>query len=211
MSKLLINLELTLEYNPDTETVSIVNQKSVKTKTSIPKVNTDNNPIPTLTLLHNKYELNSAAVSLLGIPDPSTTEVRLDIRYRTIHGKSIPIIGQLETFGSGTGNKVTKGYTVSFRGKANELLSKYGNNFILENYQEGLFILKGEKEIIENKGKPQITLEQQPMTQTYVPRLDNSIIKPNENFDNEKDDFDFLLNRPEEDYTLTTDPLDFEI
>ena len=209
MSKLLINLELTLEYNPDTETVSIVNQKSVKTKTSTPKVNMDNNPIPTLTLLHNKYELNPAAVSLLGIPDPSTTEVRLDIRYRTIHGKSTPIIGQLETFGSGTGNKVTKSYSVSFRGKANELLSKHGTNFTLENYQEGLFILKGEKEIIENKGKPQITLEQQSVT--YVPKLDNSIIKPNENFDNETDDFDFLLNKPEEDYTLTTDPLDFEI
>ena len=206
MSKLLINLELTLEYNPDTQEVSIVNQKSVKTPTS--KINRDNNPIPTLTLLHNKYELNPAAVSLLRIPDPTTTEVRLDIRYRTIHGKSTPIIGQLETFGSGTGNKVTKSYTVSFRGKANELLSKHGTNFTLENYQEGLFILKGEKEIIENKGKPEIKLEQ-PLT--YVPRLNNSIIKPNENFDNEKDDFDFLLNKPEEDYTLTTDPLNFEI
>lgn len=208
MSKLLINLELTLEYNPDTQEVSIVNQKSVKTKTSTSKINIDNNPIPTLMLLHNKYELNPAAVSLLGIPDPGTTEVRLDIRYRTIHGKSTPIIGQLETFGSGTGNKVTKSYTVSFRGKANELLSKHGTNFTLENYQEGLFILKGEKEIIENKGKPEIKLEQ-PLT--YVPRLNNSIIKPNENFDNEKDDFDFLLNKPNEDYTLTTDPLDFEI
>lgn len=73
----------------------------------------DNDPTPRLTLLDNKYELNQAAIDLLGVePDD-----RIDINYEKNDQYFIPVIGTDINFGHpGKGNKLTKSNTVSCRG-----------------------------------------------------------------------------------------------
>lgn len=124
--------------------------KSVKveTKKKITKKKKDSDPTPKITLEDNKYSLNSAAVELMGV-EP---EDRLDIKMEKQGKFLIPIIGTNEAFGTKSGNRLTKTFTVSCRGKANDELSKYGSVFVIEPHPEkdGLFIMKGDKDVPES-------------------------------------------------------------
>jgi len=102
----------------------------------------DSNPIPTLTLYDNKYQLNKAAVDLMGIePD-----MKLDIKYEKRGRVLIPVIGREEALASKKGNKVTKSFTVSYRGKNNDTLATYGSVFEITPHDKygNQFILKSE-------------------------------------------------------------------
>lgn len=123
--------------------------KSVKveTKKRTSKKKKDDDPTPKITLEDNKYSLNSAAVELMGVePDD-----RLDIKMEKQGKRLQPVIGSNEVFKTKSGNRVTKTFTVSCRGKANDELSKYGSVFTLEPHpsKEGLFIMIGDKEAPE--------------------------------------------------------------
>lgn len=122
--------------------------KPKATKKATKKVE-DNDPTPRLTLLDNKYELNQAAVELLGVePDD-----RLNINYEKDGQYYRAVFGTDINFGHpGTGNKLTKSNTVSCRGKANVELARFGSEFTIEPHpdKDGLFILKGEKDVIAN-------------------------------------------------------------
>lgn len=95
---------------------------------------------PTLILEENKYYLNQAAISLTGYqPDD-----KLDIKYEK-RGKEItPVLGNDEDFGTHNGNRLTKTFSVAYRGAKNEELSKYGTEFLVIPHpeKEGLYILK---------------------------------------------------------------------
>jgi len=88
---------------------------------------------PLLILRDNKYELNSAAMELLN----ASYGDRLNIEYSQIDGFMYPVICKSVD----TGNKLTKSKTVSYRGTANEVLSKYGTEFTIEYYDGTLFKL----------------------------------------------------------------------
>lgn len=88
---------------------------------------------PLLILQDNKYELNSAAIELLN----ATYGDRLNIEYSQIDGFMYPVICKSED----AGNKLTKSKTVSYRGTANEVLSKYGTEFTIEYYDGTIFKL----------------------------------------------------------------------
>lgn len=125
------------------ETKSV--KAEVKKRTS--KKKKDDDPTPKITLEDNKYSLNSAAVDLMGVePDD-----RLDIKMEKQGKRLQPVIGSNEVFKTKSGNRVTKTFTVSCRGKANDELSKYGSVFTLEPHpsKEGLFIMIGDKEAPE--------------------------------------------------------------
>lgn len=116
-------------------------KSSESTKKS--KQGKEEDPNPRIVLEENKYILNSAAAELLQVePDD-----RLDIKYEKQGKGLIPVIGTNESFGTKGGNKLTKGMSVSCRGKANEELSKYGSEFSIIPHpnKEGLFILCGDK------------------------------------------------------------------
>lgn len=149
-------------YEQDTETGDIKcinrevisdNIKPVK-KASTPKKKSSKNESsePQIILEDNKYTLNSAAVELMGVePDD-----RLDIKFEKNGKLMIPIIGTNESFGTKAGNRLTKSFTVSCRGKANEELQNYGNVFNLSEHptKEGLFVMQGDKApeaIVDNK------------------------------------------------------------
>lgn len=122
----------------DPETGETKDLEIKKTRKSSTKVKIDDsNSDPEITLESNKYCLNLAAVQLLAVePDD-----KLVIRY--IHGD--PVIGKNSTFGVEAGNKLTKSFTVSCRGKGNEELARFGNKFSLTpGEKEGLFIMHGD-------------------------------------------------------------------
>lgn len=96
-----------------------------------------------LILETNKYTITTGAAELLGVsPDD-----RIEIKYEKQGNVFVPIIGSNTTFGTKAGNKLSKSLTVSCRGKANEELSQYGDQFTFEPHpsKSGLFILVGNK------------------------------------------------------------------
>lgn len=140
-------LELVFDFDPETGEYFPVSQKVLddkkpaKKKTAVVK---DESTVPELKLEDNKYYLNSAACALIGV----TSGDRVDIRYKKIEGKELPIIGNGSLFGESAGNKLTAKLSVGFRGSANTRLSVYGDTFTFEPYREtkGVFILHGNKE-----------------------------------------------------------------
>lgn len=126
------------------ETGEVKSTKVVK-KTSKNKKEESTEPL--LTLEENKYYLTPAAIELMQV-EPGD---KLDIKYEKQGRNSIPVIGSDEVWGTKSGNKLNKSLTVACRGSKQEELSKYGNQFTIipHNSKEGLFILKGNKEIDE--------------------------------------------------------------
>lgn len=118
-------------------------KKSTSTKKKSSKID-DNDPEPKLYLENNKYILNSSAIESLGIEVGDT----VDIKNQKIGNARVKVIGSSETFGTKSGNKLTKSNSISCRGKANEELSVLGSIFTLTPHPnaDGLFILTGDKQ-----------------------------------------------------------------
>lgn len=130
----------------NTETGEIKSVKFEKKKVSKTKNKSEENNKPQLTLENNKYKFNSAAVELMNLePDD-----RIDIKYEKYNGTMKPIIGKDEAFQTSNGNRLTKSFTVSCRGKANNELSQYGNVFDIKpcSDKQGIYFLLGDKDEI---------------------------------------------------------------
>ena len=141
---------ITFDYNPDTKECVLLKQEQVKEKAqkaSTKAEEVEDSAEPQITLESNKYVLNKAAASLMGVE----WENRLDIKYQPIEkgGLMFPIIGTDTAWKTKSGNKLTKSLTVSCRGNANDLLSKYGDTFTVTPWKghDGLFVLVGNKDI----------------------------------------------------------------
>lgn len=121
----------------DKTNFEVVEEKS-KRKTS--KSKKEESTVPSLILEENKYCLNQAAITLMGVePD-----CKLDIKYEKRGKETIPVIGSDESFGTHSGNKLNKSLTVACRGSKREELSKYGTEFTLIPHEtkDGIFILQ---------------------------------------------------------------------
>lgn len=118
----------------------------------------------------NKLKLNSLAVEMLGV-NPGD---RIDIQYTDTH----PIIGKSESFGNPEGGtKLTKTYTLSFRGKKSEVLQKFGTEFKVVDCN-GQFILDNGKEIInEPKGDENVNIEDTDLDLNLDDFIDNADVK----------------------------------
>lgn len=117
-----------------------VNNSDIKPAKSPRKVvQDDGDKEPKLVLEENKYRLNNAAVTLMGLDENS----KLVIKYEESKSGSIPVIGTNTAFGISSGNKLTKSNTVACRGSNHDELSKHGTEFILVPHpnKDGLFIL----------------------------------------------------------------------
>lgn len=136
---MIINIQI--DYNPESNMSRIVKTEIEGVKPSKKVIESNE---PQLLLDTNKYTLNPAAVALMKV----APDVRIDIKYQMISGIEYPVIGTEEAFGSGGGNKLTKSLTVSYRGKANERLSKFGDTFTVTPLKDvdGLYVLIGNKE-----------------------------------------------------------------
>lgn len=100
----------------------------------------DDNPIPQITLLEGKWQMNNACIQLTGF-EP---EQKLDIKFEKKGRNTTPILCVDEK----NGNRLTKTYTVSCRGSRHDNLSEYGDIFEVTPYEgkDGYFKLKGNVE-----------------------------------------------------------------
>ena len=140
---------ITFDYNPDTKECVLLKQEQVKEKaqkTSTKAEEAEDSAEPQITLESNKYVLNRAAASLMGVE----WENRLDIKYQPIEkgGLMFPIIGTDTAWKIISFNILTKSRTGSCRGNANDLLAKYGDTFTVTPWKghDGLFVLIGNKD-----------------------------------------------------------------
>ena len=74
---------------------------------------------------------------------------RLSVRFKEYDGVYYPIIAKSEVFGDPeSGNKLTKSFTISYRGKQREELVIYGDEFKYEFDSNGICKLIGNKQVI---------------------------------------------------------------
>ena len=112
-----------------------VTKKTTTTRTRKPK---DEDPVAKITLLDNKIQLNAAAVAMTGF-EP---EMKIDVKFEKKGRVTTPVLCHDDK----TGNRLTKTYTVSFRGSRHDNLAEYGTVFELIPYEgkEEYFKLKGD-------------------------------------------------------------------
>lgn len=145
-------LTLSYEMSIDSSTGEIIESKLIERKvnkpdTKVSKKIVEEDPEPKLVLEGNKYCLNSAAITLMGIKPGD----KLDVKYDDGKNGKFPVIGTDEAFGTKGGNILSKSNTVACRGSKNSELSKYGNEFKLVPHpsKAELFILTSDSSPIE--------------------------------------------------------------
>jgi hypothetical protein len=108
-----------------------------KTSRSSSKKPKDTDVDPKVYLEDNKIRLNNKAVELTGF-EP---EMKIDVKFEKKGRIVTPVLCQ----DSKTGNRLTKTYTISFRGSRHDNLAEHGDIFELIPYpdKEGYFKLKG--------------------------------------------------------------------
>lgn len=108
-----------------------------KATTRTKKIKDDGDPVAKITLLDNKIQFNKAAIDLTGF-EP---EMKIDVKFEKKGRIVTPVLCQ----DSKTGNRLTKTYTISFRGSRHDNLAEHGDIFELIPYpdKEGYFKLKG--------------------------------------------------------------------
>lgn len=188
---------ITFDFDPETGEMKCIDReiinddiKPVKKKSSKKASEPVNNSTePQIVLEDNKFTFNAAAVELMGI-EP---EDRIDIKYEKKGKKFVPIIGTNESFGTKAGNKLTKSYSVSYRGKSNETLQEYGNLFTLEAHpeKEGIYYLIGDNNPEEIEEEDSIV--EVPKNETEVEIDINDFAEDLDNEVKEIDSFDFSL------------------
>lgn len=140
------------------ESTGEIRELSFSSKKTTPKKSSsskkkDEDPVAKLILEANKYTLNEAAINLMGVnPDD-----KLDIKYERKGHTETPVIASDDNWGTHQGNRLTKSHTVSYRGKNNEKLAEFGDVFELITHpsKEGVFVLKGNKELPEPEEVPE--------------------------------------------------------
>lgn len=161
--------QITVTFDFDTETENVSNVKVVnnieKKKTTTKKLSdlkNDDNP-EVIILESNKLILGSEVAEKLQVEYGS----RVIIKWVKEGNKMIPVIGSDLAFDEeGAGNKLTKTNTISYRGKANDVLAELGNEFALVEYKDDIFklipkgkIVKDEEESIEELVEEAIQVE----------------------------------------------------
>ena len=102
----------------------------------------------TIVLEDNKLVLTQKLLDIINA-EPGD---RLLVSFKEENGIYFPVIAKSEVFADPeSGNKLTKSLTVSCRGNANDILSKYGDTFTVTPWKghEGLFVLIGNKDRVE--------------------------------------------------------------
>ena len=139
---------VTFNFDPETELVSDVKcsidgvEKKKKTTKTKKDIVTELEDEAVITLESNKLVFNNKAASVLEIAHES----RIIIKWIPEGKKMVPIIGTDIAFNEeGSGNKVTKSNTVTYKGNANTILSEYGTVFSLKPYKDELWKLVSNK------------------------------------------------------------------
>lgn len=142
---MIIKMLCTFDFNPETNEYKPIGTPEIIKDT--PKKTITESSEPELVRLDSKYTLNQAAVDLLQVQPGDRLNINYD-NHPDNPNLKVPIIGSNKSWGNDLGNKLTKSLTVSYRGVANTVLADYGTTFKLVPFKEGLFMLKGDKDIV---------------------------------------------------------------
>lgn len=153
---MLKQVSVTFNFDPETEFVSdlqcFVNGVEKK-KTTTRKATKKEVVLEDEALVireDNKIILNNRAVSEMEV----SAEDRMIIKYIKFNKskKLTPVIGSDSAFDEeGNGNKVTKSYTIAYRGNANKILAEYGSTFNIEAVGDGTWkLISKDKESVDN-------------------------------------------------------------
>lgn len=133
------------EYTPiSSEIIEEGKETAVKkssTTTKKPKKGESTEPL--IIREDNKLVFNTAAINLFGLEADDRVSLQFDKNGKVI----TPIVGKDEDMGRKDGNRFTKSGTVACRGKANEMLAKYGTTFYLYEHpnRKNIYYLRDEK------------------------------------------------------------------
>lgn len=122
-------IQISFNYNEDTNTVNnVVVRNLTSTKT---------NNRATVEVKENKLVISPKAIGLIGC----IVGDRISVQYYQDNPElTFPVIGLSSVFADPeTGNKLTKSNTVSFKGFQKDVLLRYGSEFILEEFQPGIY------------------------------------------------------------------------
>lgn len=143
---MLKQVTVTFNFDPETEFVSDLTcfvdgvEKKKKTTKSAAKKEVVLEDEAIITLEPTKLIFNNKCVADMGIE----YQDRIVIKYEKLNKekKPTPLIGKdISWDAEGSGNKITKTNTVSYRGNANKVLAEYGTEFTIEPYKEGIWKL----------------------------------------------------------------------
>ncbi len=130
------------ELTTQEATLGDFKEATKKATTRTRKVKSDDEPIPMVHLLSNKLQFNTKAIELTGFE----VENKILINFEKKGRKVTPVM-----YLNDQGNRMTKTFTVSYRGSQHDNLLQYGENFeILPTEKDGYFKLKGNVEEIED-------------------------------------------------------------
>lgn len=115
-------------------------EKRTSSRSKAPK---DDDPVAKITVLDNKLQFNKAGVELTQFEPEQHISIQFEKRGRVV----TPLISVNDK-----GNRLTKTYTVSFRGQQRDTLLQYGTIFEIIPYEdkEGIFKLKGDAPEVED-------------------------------------------------------------
>jgi len=189
-----MNKQFTVTFELDEETLNVSKLTCFvdgveKKKTTTRKASTSKKEIvledeSIITREDNKLVFNNRAVQEIGL----APEDRVIIKYELNKGSDkFPIIGKdVDWNEEGSGNKVTKTFTVTYRGKVNTILSEYGSTFNIIAHGDGLWKLVA-KDAPENKNPK--TYEE---LVEDIEKVDFSVLTSDDQ-DNEIDEMTFKL------------------
>jgi hypothetical protein len=148
----MVKVQVTFNFDPTTETVTDVLcsvgetvSKTVTTKkATIKKVGKE---LEGLIIVREEGKL-VLSPELIELLEPVEDEIRVSVRYEQVNSVISPFFGTDAAFKGKNGNKVTKGGTVAYRGKANEVLAEFGEHFTLTEYKPGIYQMIGDIEYV---------------------------------------------------------------
>jgi len=154
---------VSFNFDPETEMVSDVKctvdgiEKKKKTTRKVKEVVKELESEIKITLEPNKLVFNNLAASEMQLQ----YEDRVVIKWEQVNNQMIPVIGKDLSFGEeGSGNKVTKSNTVTYKGKANTILAEIGTEFTLTPYKDGIWRLVSLNSQAGTVSHPENTIEQ---------------------------------------------------
>lgn len=149
-------LDCKIQFNPDSGEYFVVNpctnefiplfaKKTTKSTKTISLVQESLDP--KVTVDSNKLLINTKAQQLLGVSVGDSIAVSY---VPDAEQNMIPVIGKASELGQ-SGNKLTKSGSISFRGRANTELAKFGTEFSLEAQGNVFKLVPPKVEIKEEK------------------------------------------------------------
>lgn len=126
----------------DTDTMEFTVRDAEAPKRSVTVSLPPKTEVPRLLLEDNKFTLNKEATQLLCVSPGDKVAI-------VFNSEGQPMIGSSENLKVDEGNKLTKSYTVSFRGKQNGQLAKHGKEFTLKDDGDHIGILTVDGKSIE--------------------------------------------------------------